>query len=73
MPVTALRPAMKLSTGRYANSLFHRRDEIAHVGIEYRPRQARIPLRTEMPVIAALDCERQAHTERIEQIRCPRP
>ena len=63
----------ELDAGGHADAHLHRRDHIADVGIEHRPRQRRVALRREMPVIAALDRERQLEPELRQEVAGPGP
>ena len=63
----------ELDAARHADTLFHRRQHVAILGIEHRAGERGIALRTEMAMIAALDRERQFDAERIEHVRQPRP
>ena len=48
----------EFGAGGQPDALLHRCDAIADVSVENRPRQPRVAARTEVAVIAALDCER---------------
>ena len=61
----------EFDAGGHTDSLLHRRDQVAGIGIEHRPRQRGIAVATEMPVIAALDHQRQFQPKRLEQIVRP--
>ncbi len=63
----------KLGAGGETNALRHRRDQIARLGVDHRPRQRRVALAAKMPVIAALERHRQPDAHRLQQIRRPRP
>src|SRR4029078_2222553 len=59
-------------TGRYADTLLHRRDQVTDVGVEHGTRKPRITLRAEMAVITPFDRERQRNAYLPEKIRRPR-
>ncbi len=77
-PVELHRRRRRIAGGEFGaggepDALLHRRDQIAVLHIDHRPRQRRIALAPEVTVIAALDRHRQFEAERLEQIRRPGP
>ena len=57
--------------GGEPDALLHRREAITVLRIEHRPREPRIAARAEMPVITALDRERQRNAERRQEVAAP--
>ncbi len=62
----------EFGAGGEADALLHRRQHIADIRVEHRPREAAAGARAEMQMIAALDGHRQPDPERREQVRRPR-
>src|SRR4029079_2160207 len=61
----------EFGTGRHADTLLHRGNQVTDIGVEHRTRKPRIALRTEMAVIAPFDRERQRDAQLLEQVGSP--
>ncbi len=77
-PVELHRRRRRIARGEFGargqpDALLHRRQAIADLGVDHRPRQRGIAGAAVVAVIAALDPERQLDPERLEQIRRKRP